>query len=62
MVMYFFFILVIEELPPTGAGQLHSLPHHDNRHEAVSKVLTTSDPMLVSQLVDAFQGNPTEHM
>ena len=56
------FFLVIEDLPQSGQGQLHSLPHHDTRHEAVSKVLTTPDSMLVSQIVDAFQGTPSDHL
>ena len=60
--IFYFNHLVIEELPQTAPGQLHSLPHHDNRHEAVSRVLTTPDPMLVSQIVDAFATNPVEHM
>ena len=57
-----FWFLVIEELPQTGQSQLHNLPLHDNRHDAASKVLTTPDSVLVSQIVDAFQGTPTEHM
>lgn len=56
------FFLVIEDLPQSVPAQIHGLPHHDNRHEAVSKVLTTPDPMLVSQIVDAFATNPVDHM
>ena len=58
----FLLYIVMEEIPQTGPGQLHSLSHHDTRHEAVSKVLTSPDSMLVSQIVDAFATNSSEHM